>query len=277
METCIELEREGYEVTFLDVDENGLIDIEELKEKVRDDTILVSIMSANNETGVKQPIKEIGEFLRRRNIFFHVDAVQTIGKEIFYPKEYHITAFTASAHKFYGPKGTGFVFLDKNFLIRRQIDGGHHERSRRAGTENVNGIYGMQKALEYVYGEIFEAQKTESRIQSYMEDKLTNEVYGIRINGAEAERVRGITNISISGCNVQTLVVNLDLRGIAVSGGAACMSGALTESHVLKAMKVSKEELNSSIRVSIGKYNTQEEIEIFIKNLKEIIKVERGG
>ncbi len=276
LNTCIELEENGYEITYIGVDEDGVINLEELKNALRKDTIIVSIMGVNNETGVIQPINEIGRILSKTAVFFHVDAVQLVGKEIIYPKESRVSAFTASAHKFYGPKGTGFVFLDKNFLVKKQISGGHQERNRRAGTENVNSIFGMQRALEMVYGNIFNEQRNEKKLHDYLEKRLKEEIKDIVINGECSNRLNTITSLTIRRCDVQTLIVALDLRGIYVSAGSACMSGAFLESSVLKAMNLSKEDLRSTIRISIGKYNTQEEIDIFIENLKEIVKIERG-
>lgn len=276
LSTFIDLEEKGYEVTYLHTDKNGIIDIEELKNALRKDTILVSVMTANNETGVIQPIEEIGKLLSKTAVFFHVDAVQTVGKDIFYPKDFRISAFTASAHKFYGPKGIGMVFLDKNFLLKSQIHGGHQERNRRAGTENLNSIYGMQKALEIIYGNIFNDQKNEKNLHEYLEKKLKYEISDISINGENTKRLNTITNLTIRGCDIQTLMVALDLRGICISAGSACMSGAFSESPVLKAMGLSRDDLRSTLRISLGKYNTIEEIDFFIDNLKEIVKIERG-
>lgn len=276
LKTCEQLEREGYEVTYLDVDENGIIDLEQLKKSIRKDTVIVSIMYANNETGVKQPIEKIGEILEGTSILFHTDAVQIIGKETFFPKENRVSAFTCTAHKFYGPKGVGFVYLDKNFLIEKEIWGGSQERNRRAGTENVQGIIGLGVAFEETYKNIYEENRSEYELHNYLEKKLKEEIKDIKINGENTERVKSITNVSVRGCDIQTLIIALDLRGIYVSSGSACMSGAQEPSHVLKAMGASNEELNSTFRISIGRYTTKEEIDYFIKNLKEIVEIERS-
>lgn len=276
LNTFLDLEEKGYEITYLHTDKNGVINVEELQEALRPDTVLVSVMSANNETGVIQPIEEIGKILSQTAVFFHVDAVQSIGKDIFYPKESRISAFTASAHKFYGPKGTGIVFLDKNFLVKKQIFGGHQERNRRAGTENINSIYGMQTALEAIYGNIFQEQMNEKKLHEYLEKRIKYEIRDVVINGEYVDRLNTITSLTIRGCDVQTLLVALDLRGICVSAGSACMSGAFLESPVLKAMGLPKEDLKSTVRISIGRYNTTAEIDFFVDNLKEIVKIERG-
>lgn len=276
LKTCRQLEEEGCEVTYLDVDRNGIINLEQLKNSLRKDTVIVSIMYANNETGVKQPIEEIGKILEKTSVLFHTDAVQVIGKEVIFPKNMRISAMTGSAHKFYGPKGTGFVFLDKNFLLEKEIWGGHQERNRRAGTENVSGIAGMSVALEKVYKDINTEKKTEDILHAYMEKRIKGEIKDSAINGENTPRIKNISNISIKGCDIQTLLIALDLRGICISGGSACMSGAQEPSHVLVEMGLSSEELKSSFRVSIGRYTTKEEIDYFIENLKEIVKIERS-
>lgn len=276
LKTCQQLEREGYEVTYIDVDENGVVNLEQLKNSIRKDTVIVSIMYANNETGVKQPIKEIGEMLKNTGIMFHTDAVQAMGKEVIFPKDLKIDAMTVTAHKFYGPKGAGFVYLDKNFLIEKEIWGGSQERNRRAGTENVQGILGMGTAIEEAYENIHEIEAREEKIQEYLEKRIKNEIENIKINGEKSPRLKTITNLYIKGCDIQTLLIALDLRGICVSGGSACMSGAHEDSYVLREMGLNSEELGSSFRISIGKDTTTEEIDYFVENLKEIVKIERG-
>ena len=273
--TFEQLENEGYEVSYIGVDENGVVDIEELKQELREDTALVSIMFVNNETGVIQPIKEIGEILAERNIFFHTDAVQAIGKLEIFPKELKIGALTATAHKFYGPKGAGFVFIDKKYSLEKEIWGGSQERNRRAGTENVHGILGLGVALEEVYENLEEMSEKEDKLQNYLENKLKTEIVKlgkkIKINGEKANRIKTTTNVYIEGVDIQMLLVALDLRGICISGGSACMSGSLENSHVLKAMGLTDEELKGSFRISIGKDTTIEEIDYFIENLAEVI------
>ena len=263
LKTCQQLEREGYEVTYIDVDENGVINLEQLKNSIKKDTVIVSIMYANNETGVKQPIEEIGQILENTDIIFHTDAVQAMCKEKIFPKDLKIGAMTVTAHKFYGPKGAGFVYLDKKFQVEKEIWGGSQERNRRAGTENLQGILGLGTAME-------------EEIHEYLERRLKNEIEDIKINGEKSPRLKTITNLCLKGCDIQTLLIALDLRGICVSGGSACMSGAHEDSHVLKEMGLDSEELKSSFRISIGKDTTIEEIDYFIDNLKEIAKIERG-
>ena len=275
LKTFEQLEKEGYEVSYIGVNENGVVDIEELKRELREDTALVSIMFVNNETGVIQLIKEIGEILAERNIFFHTDAVQAIGKLEIFPKELKIGALTATAHKFYGPKGAGFVFIDKKYSLEKEIWGGSQERNRRAGTENVHGILGLGVALEEVYENLEEMSEKEEKLQTYLENKLKTEIVKlgkkIKINGEKADRIKTTTNVYIEGVDIQMLLVALDLRGICISGGSACMSGSLENSHVLKAMGITDEELKGSFRISIGKDTTIEEIDYFVENLIEVI------
>ena len=275
LKTFEQLENEGYEVSYIGVDENGVVNIEELKQELREDTALVSIIFVNNETGVIQSIKEIGEILAERNIFFHTDAVQAIGKLKILPKELKIGALTATAHKFYGPKGAGFVFIDKKYSLEKEIWGGSQERNRRAGTENVHGILGLGVALEEVYENLEEISEKEDKLHNYLENKLITEIKNlgkkVRINGEKANRIKTTTNVYIEGVDIQMLLVALDLRGICISGGSACMSGSLENSHVLKAMGLTDEELKGSFRISIGKDTTIQEIDYFVENLIEVI------
>ena len=275
LKTFEQLEKEGYEVSYIGVNENGVVDIEELKRELREDTALVSIMFVNNENGVIQPIKEIGEILAEKKIFFHTDAVQAVGKFEIFPKDLKIDALTVTAHKFYGPKGAGFIFIDKKYSLEKEIWGGSQERNRRAGTENVHGILGLGVALEEVYENLEEMSEKEDKLQNYLENKLKTEIKKLGkkvwINGEKANRIKTTTNVYIEGVDIQMLLVALDLRGICISGGSACMSGSLENSHVLKAMGLTDEELKGSFRISIGKDTTIEEIDYFVENLIEVI------
>ena len=275
LNTFEQLEKEGYEVSYIGVNENGVVDIEELKRELREDTALVSIMFVNNENGVIQPIKEIGEILAEKKIFFHTDAVQAVGKFEIFPKDLKIDALTVTAHKFYGPKGAGFIFIDKKYSLEKEIWGGSQERNRRAGTENVHGILGLGVALEEIYENLKEIEEKEEKLQNYLETKLKSEIgklgKKIKINGEKANRIKTTTNVYIEGTDIQMLLVALDLRGICVSGGSACMSGSLESSHVLKVMGLTDEELKGSFRISIGKDTTIEEIDYFVENLVEIV------
>ena len=275
LKTFEQLKNEGYEVSYIGVDENGIVDIEELKRELREDTALVSVMFVNNETGVVQPIRKIGEILTERNIFFHTDAVQAIGKLEIFPKDLKIGALTATAHKFYGPKGVGFVFIDKKYSVEKEIWGGSQERNRRAGTENVHGVLGLGVALEEVYENLEEMSEKERELQNYLEKRLKSEIgkleKKLKINGEKVNRIKTTTNVYIEGVDIQMLLVALDLRGICISGGSACMSGSLENSHVLKAMGLTDEELKGSFRISIGKDTTIEDIDYFVENLIEVV------
>lgn len=275
LDTCRELEKDGFRVTYLNVTEDGVIDLEQLKNEITDETIIVSIMYANNETGVIQPIKEIGEILKDKNILFHTDAVQAVGKQNINVKELNIGALTATAHKFYGLKGTGFVFLDKKFFVKKEIFGGSQERNRRAGTENVNGILALGVALEEILKNMEETMKSEKELLSYLEKRVKTEIENVKINGESVQRIGNVASITIKECDIQTMLIGLDMRNICVSGGSACMSGAQEDSHVLKAMGLDENDLKSTLRVSLGRYNTVEEVDYFVEKLKEVVEIER--
>ena len=275
LDTCRQLEKDGFRVTYLDVTEDGVIDLEQLKNEITDETIIVSIMYANNETGVVQPIKEIGEILKNKNILFHTDAVQAVGKQEINIKELNIGALTATAHKFYGLKGTGFVFLDKRFFVKKEIFGGSQERNRRAGTENVNGILALGVALEEITKNMMETMKSEKELLSYLEKRVKTEIEDVKINGELVQRIGNVASITVKGCDIQTLLIGLDMRNVCVSGGSACMSGAQEDSHVLKAMGLDKNDLKSTFRVSLGRYNTIDEVDYFVEKLKEVVEIER--
>mgnify|MGYP000964430357 CR=1 FL=1 len=230
LKTFESLEKQGYDVTYIDVTKDGIIDVEKLKKAVRKDTALVSVMFVNNETGVIQPIKEIGEFLKEKEIFFHTDAVQAIGKFEIYPKELRIDALTVSSHKFYGPKGTGFVFIDKKYNIEKEIFGGSQERNRRAGTENVNGILGTGVALEEVYEKMEVIFEHEKKIQEYLEEKLKNEIEYLKTRDRkenikikileadlhEASDVKRVMNNIISGFKGQLQTIPYKLAPLVI-------------------------------------------------------------
>lgn len=281
------LENDGYDVTYLNVDKKGVVDLNQLKEILRTKENrakigLISIMYVNNETGVIQPIQEIAKLLQdysinenEEKIFFHSDMVQAISKlEIDY-SNLDVDAFTASSHKFHGPKGVGFVYLNNKYNIKSQINGGHHERNRRAGTENLIGIAGMREALLENYETISKNIEHEKELLNRLEEKLIKEIEGITINCSESERTANITSVTIKGTDIQTLLASLDLNGVCVSGGSACMSGAYSKSHVLEAMGFDDQKLSSTIRISISRYTTKEEIDEFVEILKKVISFER--
>lgn len=265
------LEKQGFEVTYLDVDSSGQIDLEDLRKAIRPDTVLVSIMAANNEIGTILPLKEIGTICKEKNAFFHTDAVQAIGAIDLDVEEMHIDFLSASAHKFHGPKGTGFLYLRSGIVIENLIHGGNQERGRRSGTENVAGIVGLGKALEIVMIDREEKKRKLIGLRDQLIEGLL-EIEGSRLNGPVGEmRLPNNVNVSFSGVDGEALLMNLDLSGVLASSGSACTSGAIDESHVLQAIGVEKEFTRGSLRLTLSKYNVEEEIEKTIATVKEIV------
>lgn len=271
LETCKQLEKEGFEVTYLNVDEFGVIDLEELKKEIRPTTTLITIMFANNEIGTIEPIKEIGKIAKENNIVFHTDAVQAIGNIKIDVQELGIDALSMSGHKFYGPKGIGALYVSKKVKFQKFMQGGHQERNKRAGTENVPGIVGMGKAIEIAYKDIEEHNKKISELRDYYEEQIKEKIPYIKINGAIDNRLPGNSNISFRFIEGEGILLNLDSKGICASSGSACTSGSLDPSHVLLAIGLPHEIAHGSLRISIGKYNTKEEIDYLVTNLAEIV------
>lgn len=266
--SCASLEREGFELTYLSVDEFGIIDIEELKRAIRPSTILISVMFANNEVGSIQPIESIGKIAALNNITFHVDGVQAAGILDIDVDRYGIDLLSISAHKFYGPKGVGALYIRNGTLINPMIYGGAQESGLRAGTENVAGIVGMAKALEIASEEMEESFEKITNMRKFFEAEVLKGIEGSLINGHPSLRLPGISNISFSGVDNNFLMSSLDMRGIYVSTGSACMCKERTASYVLEAMGKSRDVANNSVRFSFGKENTMEEIEMVLKMLK---------
>ena len=275
LDTCKKLEEDGFEVTYLDVDEYGRINLDELKSSIRKDTILISIMYANNEVGTIQQISQIGKIAKENNIYFHTDAVQAIGSVKIDVQAQNIDSLSLSAHKFYGPKGIGILYVKKDIKFEKFIDGGHQERNKRAGTENVANIVGLEKALEMAYDKLEEHTLKISQLRDYYENSVKESIPNSKINGDINDRLPGNSNISFIGVNGQDLLLNLDMMGICVSSGSACTSGSINASHVLMALGLDEDIARSSIRVSIGKYNTKEDIDYLVKNLIEIVDRQR--
>lgn len=272
LETCKQLEKEGFEVTYIGVDENGIINIEELKNSIKQTTTLITIMFANNEIGTIQPIKEIGKIAKEHDIIFHTDAVQAVGSLNIDVKELNIDSLSLSAHKFYGPKGIGALYMKKGIKFESLLYGGHQERNKRAGTENVAGIVGLAKAIELAYQELEIHHKKIQELRDYYVEQVREKIPYIRINGDREKRLPGNSNISFECIEGESLLLNLDLKGICASSGSACTSGSLDPSHVLLAIGLPHEIAHGSLRISIGKYNTKEEIDYVVENLVEIVK-----
>ena len=271
LETCKQLEKEGFKVSYIDVDENGIIDLKQLKNSIQDNTILISIMFANNEIGTIQPIKEIGSIAKENNIYFHTDAVQAVGSLKIDVKEMNIDSLSMSAHKFYGAKGIGALYVKKGIIFQKFMNGGHQERNKRAGTENVSAIVGMGKAIEIAYRDLEEHTKQIKELRDYYVNQVKDKIPYIRINGDMKKRLPGNSNISFRFIEGEGLLLNLDLKGVCASSGSACTSGSLDPSHVLLAIGLPHEMAHGSLRISIGKYNTKEEIDYLVENLVEIV------
>ncbi len=272
LNTCKHLQKEGFEVTFLDVDSDGLIDIEALKAAITPKTILISVMFANNETGVLFPIKEIGEIAKDKGVTFHTDAVQAAGKIPIDLQKLNIDLLTVSGHKLYGPKGVGALFARRGVRLVPLIHGGHHERNRRGGTENVAGIAGFGKACEIALRDMDREITHLKMLRERLEKGIAEKIPHVKINGHLEKRLPNTANISFEFVEGESLLLNLDMKGIAASSGSACTSGSLEPSHVLLAMSLSHEMSHGSVRFSLGKSNTTEEIDYLIEIMPPIVE-----
>ena len=271
LHTCKYLENRGYDVTYLDVDENGLVDLNILEAAIRPDTFLISIMFANNEIGTIEPIKEIGEIAHRHCILFHTDAVQTFGQIPIHVDERNIDMLRASGHKFNGPKGIGFLYIKKGLKLKSFIHGGQQERGRRAGTENVPGIVGIAKACEIAMAEMEERMKKETELRDYLIKRILKEIPYTRLNGHSKKRLPNNVNISFQFVEGESILIMLDMAGICASSGSACTSGSVDPSHVLLAIGLPHEIAHGSLRLTLGYENTKEEMDMVVDNLKRII------
>ena len=271
LHTCKYLQNRGYDVTYLDVDENGLVDLNTLEAAIRPDTFLISIMFANNEIGTIEPIKEIGEIAHRHGILFHTDAVQAFGQIPIHVDEMNIDMLSASGHKFNGPKGIGFLYIKKGLKLKSFIHGGQQERGRRAGTENVPGIVGIAKAWEIAMAEMEERMKKETELRDYLIERILKEIPYTRLNGHSKKRLPNNVNISFQFVEGESILIMLDMAGICASSGSACTSGSVDPSHVLLAIGLPHEIAHGSLRLTIGYENTKEEMDTVVDNLKRII------
>lgn len=271
LETCKTLERQGFEVSYINVNEDGIIDVEELRKSIKPNTILISVMTANNEVGTIQPIEEIAKIAHDNNIVFHTDAVQAIGNVQIDVEKMRIDMLSLSSHKINGPKGVGALYIKNGIEVEKFINGGHQEKDRRAGTENVAGIVGIGKAAEIARKNMETHIRNLSKIRDYYIKKVQKEIPDIRINGSMENRLPGNANISFKGINASELIFKLDERGICVSSGSACSSENTNPSHVLTAMNVPEVYLNSAIRTTFGDNNTFEQVDYVVKILKQII------
>ena len=266
------LEKQGCEVTYLDVDENGTVKLEELKKAIRPTTILISIMFANNEIGTIQPVKEIGEIAREHGILFHTDAVQAFGQLPINVDELNIDMLSSSAHKLNGPKGIGFLYIRKGVKIRSFLHGGAQERKRRAGTENVPGIVGYGAAVERAMRTMEERTAKERVLRDYLIDRILREVPYTRLNGHRQNRLPNNANFSFQFIEGESLLIMLDMEGICGSSGSACTSGSLDPSHVLLAIGLPHEIAHGSLRFSLGEDTTKEDLDYVVDRLKGIVE-----
>ena len=271
LETCKTLERQGFEVSYININEDGIIDVEELRKSIKSNTILISVMTANNEVGTIQPIEEIAKIAHDNNVVFHTDAVQAIGNVQIDVEKMRIDMLSLSSHKINGPKGVGALYIKNGIEVEKFINGGHQEKDRRAGTENVAGIVGIGKAAEIARKNMETHIRNLSKIRDYYIKKVQKEIPNIRINGSMENRLPGNANISFKGINASELIFKLDERGICVSSGSACSSENTNPSHVLTAMNVPEVYLNSAIRTTFGDNNTFEQVDYVVKILKQII------
>jgi cysteine desulfurase len=276
MGLCQHLEKKGYRVTWLAVDHDGMLDLDELKSALTDDTALVSIMWANNETGVVFPIKEIGEILKAKGVPLHVDAVQAAGKTLLDVKNLPVDLLTISAHKFHGPKGVGALYVRRGRAFHPFLIGGHQERGRRAGTENVAGIIGMGKAAELALGGLASDDARIRTLRDRLERSLLESCPGSRVNGHPEKRLPNTLNMSFKYLEGEAILVLLDQQGICASTGSACTAGSSEPSHVLRAMGVPPDWIQGAVRFSLSRYTTEEEVDFVNQKVPSIVERLRG-
>lgn len=272
LHTCEYLEKHGYEVTYVGVDENGVIKLDELKAAIRPDTILISVMFANNEIGTIQPIKEIGEIAKEHDILFHTDAVQAYAQVPINVDEMHIDMLSASGHKLNGPKGIGFLYIRKGIKIRSFVHGGQQERSRRAGTENIPGIVGLAAAAKRSFSMLEEKMQKEIELRDYLISRIEAEIPYCRLNGDRKKRLPNNVNFSFQFIEGESMLILLDSKGIAASSGSACTSGSLDPSHVLLAIGLPHEIAHGSLRLTLSEENTKEEMDYVVEQLTAILE-----
>ncbi len=276
LHTCRYLERRGYEVTYLPVKENGMVDLEALKQAVRPDTILISVMFANNEIGTIQPIEEIGRLAKEKGILFHTDAVQAYGHLPIDVQALSIDLLSASGHKLQGPKGIGFLYIRKGVKIRAFLHGGAQERKRRAGTENVPAIAGLGTAVQRAFTGLTERMEKESRLRDYLIRRIEEEIPYCRLNGDRTERLPGNVHFCFRFIEGESLLMLLDGKGICASSGSACTSGSLDPSHVLLAIGLPHEIAHGSLRLTLNQENTVEELDYTVEAVREAVERLRG-
>lgn len=272
LHTCEYLEKQGFEITYVDVDEFGTVKLDQLEKAIRPDTILISIMFANNEIGTVQPVREIGEIAKKHGVLFHTDAVQAYGQLPIQVDELHIDMLSSSGHKLNGPKGIGFLYIRRGVKIRSFIHGGAQERKRRAGTENVPGIVGYGAAAEDAVSTMQERTARECELRDYLIDRILKEIPYTRLNGHRTNRLPNNANFSFQFIEGESLLIMLDMEGICGSSGSACTSGSLDPSHVLLAIGLPHEIAHGSLRLTLGADTTKEDIDYVVEKTKSIVE-----
>ncbi len=272
LNTCKTLEEDGFKVTYLNVDKDGIINLEELVNSITEDTVLISVMFANNEIGSIEPIKEIGKIAKEKGIIFHTDAVQACGNVKIDVKEMNIDMLSLSGHKIGAPKGIGALYVGKNIEFKNLIDGGHQERDKRAGTENVPGMIGLGEACKIAKNNMETHVEKLKKLRDIYFSEIQNQIPDIKINGSMEHRLPGNSNISFRGVNGSELLMKLDEKGICASAGSACSSGSSMPSHVLTAIGLPSEYVEGTLRVTFGDENTKEDVEYLVNNLTQIVK-----
>lgn len=272
LHTCQFLERQGYLVTYLNVNREGVVDLEELKSSIRNDTMLITIMFANNEIGTIQPITEISKIAKMHNIIFHTDAVQACGNVPINVKKMGIDMLSLSGHKIHAPKGIGALYVKEGIGFEKLIEGGHQERNKRSGTENVAGIVGLGKACEIARINMNEHMRYLKEIRDYYITKVKENIPNVRLNGKLENRLPGNANFSFEGVDGEALLLNLDAKGICASSGSACSTGSPEPSHVLTAIGCTPNQAFSALRTTFGEENTKEDVDYLVENLKEIVE-----
>ena len=271
LNTCKTLEKQGFEVTYLNVDKNGFIDLQQLVNSIKPTTILITIMFANNEIGTIQNVETIGEIAHKHNIIFHTDSVQAIGNARIDVNKYHIDALSMSGHKFYAPKGIGALYVREGIYFEKIQDGGHQERDKRAGTENVAEIVGLGKAIEEIYQNYDEYNQKLQTLRDLYINQMEQQIKGVKLNGDRKKRLPGNANLSFPGVNAQELLLALDEKGICASAGSACSTGNPIPSHVLTAIGLPSNLAEGTLRVTFGKDNTKEDVEFLVESISQII------
>jgi len=271
LNTCKYLEKQGFEVAYLAVDEYGQVDPETVRSAIRRDTILLSVMHGNNEVGTLNPLAEIGKIAREAGVYFHSDAVQSFGKIPLDVQALPVDLLSISGHKIYGPGGIGALYIRRGVALEKLLHGGRQEGDKRAGTENLPGVIGLAKAAELICRSREEQSRRVGELRDYFQEQLLRQFPGIRVNGHPQERLYNNLNVSFPGCDSETLLLSLDMQGIAASSGSACSAGSIEPSRVLKAMGLPAAISRSAIRFTLGKDNTREEIDYVLESLREIV------